>query len=106
MTRRGLALFAAMCVIWGIPYLLIRVAVCYAVGPSVPRRGLSDAPPLGVIAVSIGIAALVYAPFAALSLPDGVPSWKVSASVLGLAVICTALAFVVFFQLIGEVGPV
>ena len=27
MTRRGLLLFAAMCVIWGIPYLLIRVAV-------------------------------------------------------------------------------
>ena len=27
MTRRGWALFAAMSVIWGIPYLLIRVAV-------------------------------------------------------------------------------
>ncbi|MGA8923385.1 MAG: DMT family transporter [Candidatus Dormiibacterota bacterium] len=27
MTRRGLLLFAAMCVIWGTPYLLIRVAV-------------------------------------------------------------------------------
>ena len=27
MTRRGTLLFAAMCVIWGIPYLLIRVAV-------------------------------------------------------------------------------
>src|SRR5208283_6188324 len=27
MTRRGFLLFAAMCVIWGIPYLLIRVAV-------------------------------------------------------------------------------
>jgi len=27
MSRRGLLLFAAMCVIWGVPYLLIRVAV-------------------------------------------------------------------------------
>src|SRR6266513_2534493 len=27
VTRRGLLLFAAMCVIWGVPYLLIRVAV-------------------------------------------------------------------------------
>src|SRR3984957_7789656 len=27
VSRRGWALFAAMCVIWGIPYLLIRVAV-------------------------------------------------------------------------------
>ena len=27
MTRRGLLLFGAMCVIWGLPYLLILVAV-------------------------------------------------------------------------------
>src|ERR687896_492749 len=27
MSRRGWLLFAAMCVIWGIPYLLIKVAV-------------------------------------------------------------------------------
>ena len=27
MTRRGWLLFAAMCVIWGVPYLMIRVAV-------------------------------------------------------------------------------
>src|SRR5579875_1982448 len=27
MTRRGWVLFAAMCLIWGLPYLLIRVAV-------------------------------------------------------------------------------
>ena len=27
MTRRGLVLFAAMCVIWGVPYYFIRVAV-------------------------------------------------------------------------------
>ena len=27
MSRRGAVLFAAMCVIWGIPYLLIKVAV-------------------------------------------------------------------------------
>ncbi len=82
------------------------VAVCYAVGPIVLSRWLSDAPPLGVIAVSIGIAAVIYAPFAALSLPDSVPGWKVSASVITLGVICTALAFVIFFKLIAEVGPV
>ena len=82
------------------------VAVCYAVGPIVLARWLSDAPPLGVIAAAIGIAALIYAPFAAFSLPDGVPGWKVSVSVLALGVICTALAFVVFFKLIAEIGPV
>ena len=33
------------------------------------------------------------------------PSAKVVWSVVGLAVICTAVAFVVFFELIAEVGP-
>jgi drug/metabolite transporter (DMT)-like permease len=27
MTRRGWALFLALCVIWGLPYLFIRIAV-------------------------------------------------------------------------------
>jgi drug/metabolite transporter (DMT)-like permease len=34
------------------------------------------------------------------------PSAHVIESVVGLAVICTALAFLVFFALIAEVGPV
>jgi drug/metabolite transporter (DMT)-like permease len=33
-------------------------------------------------------------------------SAAVVGSVVGLAVVCTALAFVVFFALIGEIGPV
>ena len=33
------------------------------------------------------------------------PSGKVVWAVVGLAVICTAIAFVVFFELIAEVGP-
>jgi len=82
------------------------VAVCYAVGPIVLARHLSDLPSLGVIAVSLGAAALVYVPIGAFSAPSKLPSGKVLASVLGLAVVCTALAFLVFFALIAEVGPV
>ena len=33
MTRRGILLFAAMAVIWGIPYLFIRVAVEHVTPP-------------------------------------------------------------------------
>jgi drug/metabolite transporter (DMT)-like permease len=81
------------------------VATCYAVGPIILSRWLDDAPSLGVVTISIGVAALVYLPFAPFSLPDHFPGWKVDASVLGLGVVCTALAFVLFSQLIAEVGP-
>jgi drug/metabolite transporter (DMT)-like permease len=82
------------------------VAVCYAVGPIILSRRLSDAPALGVVAASLLVTAVVYAPFAALRLPSSVPGAHVVESVLGLAVVCTALAFLVFFALIAEVGPV
>jgi len=82
------------------------VAVGYAVGPIVFSRRLSDVPPLGVVAASLAASALVYAPFAARSWPDAVPSAHVLESMVGLAVVCTALAFLVFFALISEVGPV
>ena len=82
------------------------VAVCYAVGPIILSRRLNDVPALGVVAASLVIAAALYAPFAAFSWPTAVPSAHVVESVLGLAVVCTALAFLVFFALIAEVGPV
>jgi drug/metabolite transporter (DMT)-like permease len=82
------------------------VALCYAVGPIILDRHLSGLPSLGVIAGSIGLCALAYAPIAATQLPAAVPSAEVLSSVVVLAVVCTALAFIVFFELISEVGPV
>ena len=82
------------------------VAVCYATGPFIINRKLADLPALGVIAASLAIAAVGYAPAAVLQLPRAWPSGDVTAAVLTLGVVCTALAFVLFFALIGEVGPV
>ena len=82
------------------------VAVCYAIGPAILVRWLSDAPTLGVIAASLVVTAVVFAPIAAFSVPEQMPSPKVVGSVLGLAIVCTAIAFLLFFALIAEVGPV
>ena len=82
------------------------VAICYAVGPVILQRWLSGLPALGVIATSLGVTAVVFAPIAAFSLPEQMPSTTVVGSVLGLAVVCTAVAFLLFFALIAEVGPV
>jgi drug/metabolite transporter (DMT)-like permease len=83
------------------------VGVCvvgYALGPLIISTKLQDLPSLGVVAVSIAITALVYTPFAATRWPTHV-SGEVVWSVAGLALICTALAFILFFLLIREVGP-
>jgi drug/metabolite transporter (DMT)-like permease len=81
------------------------VAVCYATGPLIASRKLSDLPSLPMTAACLAFAAVVYAPLAALTWPSHWPSAKVLAALAGLAVVCTALAFVIFFALIAEVGP-
>jgi drug/metabolite transporter (DMT)-like permease len=86
--------------------LVAGVAVCYAVGPIILTRTLSDAPAMGVVAASLLLTAIAYAPLAAFNWPSEMPSAHVVESVVGLALICTAVAFLVFFALIGEVGPV
>jgi drug/metabolite transporter (DMT)-like permease len=82
------------------------VAVCYAIGPIILSRSLAGLPALDVVAASLVLSAVVYAPLAAARWPSALPSGRVLLSVLGLAVLCTAIAFLVFFALIAEVGPV
>ena len=82
------------------------VAVCYAVGPIVLSRTLAELPALDVVAASLVLTAVAYAPLAAARWPSSLPAGRVLLSVVGLAVLCTAIAFLVFFALIAEVGPV
>jgi drug/metabolite transporter (DMT)-like permease len=80
------------------------VALCYAVGPIIVDRKLQDVPAIGVVTASLIVATLIYAPFAPMLWPAEVPA-SAAWSVLGLGVLCTAAAFLVFFALIAEVGP-
>jgi drug/metabolite transporter (DMT)-like permease len=82
----------------------VLVSLCYAIGPIIIDRKLKDVPAIGVVAASLALATVLYAPFTpflwhAEVAPAGVYS------VVGLGVLCTALAFVVFFALIAEIGP-
>ena len=84
---------------------VLLVAVCYATGPLIASRKLSAAPPIGMTAVCLGFAAVVYAPAATVTWPGAMPSAKVLGALAGLAVVCTAAAFLFFFALIAEIGP-
>ncbi len=81
------------------------VAVCYAVGPLILARWLAHLPGIGVITASLALTAVAYLPLGLAQAPSGWPSGGVVLAVVGLAAVCTALAFLVFFALIAEVGP-
>jgi len=89
---------------WGVGAALITV-LGYASAPMNVSTKLQDVPSLGVIAWALAFNAVIYAPAVWLLWPSGpVPAiaWW---SIVILGLIPTALAFVLLFALIGEVGP-
>jgi drug/metabolite transporter (DMT)-like permease len=82
------------------------VAITYAIGPAILSRYLTRVPSVSVIGISLTVCAIGYLPVAVVQRPASIPGLDVLASVGVLAVVCTALAFLLFFALIAEVGPV
>jgi len=104
----GVALLAAPHVNAGSGFAIgevLFVAVGYAVGPIIAARKLGEVPNMLVTASCLGFAALVYLPPALLTMPAALPAPEVLLALAGLGLLCTAAAFVLFFELIGEVGP-
>lgn len=85
--------------------LVLLAAVGYAVGALLIRRPtIAVLPSLGVVTVECITSALVISPLALTRLPSSLPSTEVLVSLLVLGVICTALAYLLYFALIAEVG--
>ncbi len=85
---------------------VVLVTIGYAIGPQIISRRLSSVPAMGVVTASLVLTAVLYAPAGILLAPRTAPGLAVLASVAGLGVVCTAIAFVGFFALIAEIGPV
>ncbi|MFB4262838.1 DMT family transporter [Nonomuraea sp. GTA35] len=89
---------------WSITEVLLTV-LAYALAPLIADRYLRDVPTIPLTAACLAFAALVYAPAAAWTWPTVMPSGAVLVALLGLGVLCTGLAFVVYVELIKEAGP-
>ncbi|MCU1371470.1 MAG: hypothetical protein JWO77_2664 [Ilumatobacteraceae bacterium] len=80
------------------------VAVCYAIAPFITDRKLAEVPGIGLATLALGMVAIGYLVPAALT-QDETPTGRSIGALVALAIICTAIAFVIFFALIREVGP-
>ena len=83
------------------------VVVGYAVGPAILSRWIPELPGVGVVAVSLAGSALFYLPVVLFTggWPTELPSTQVIVSIIVLAVVCSALAFLLMVGLIAEIGP-
>jgi drug/metabolite transporter (DMT)-like permease len=84
------------------------VVVGYALGPAILSRWMPEVPGVGIVAVSLAGAAIAYIPIVVLtgSWPAVWPSAPVTIAIAVLAVVCSALAFLLMVGLIAEIGPV
>jgi drug/metabolite transporter (DMT)-like permease len=92
---------------WAILQLLF-AAVGYALAPIIIATKLSKVPSEAVIGVALALNALVFAPAALARFKPAQAvniSWVLWASLIVLGFLCTAIAFILLFRLIAEVGP-
>jgi drug/metabolite transporter (DMT)-like permease len=94
--------FTSGSAIWLLAMLVVILG--YATGPQIISLRLGHASGTAVVAASVAVVATIYAPWGLTHWPAHASS-ETLAAVAALSLFCTIAAFLVFFQLIKEVGP-
>ncbi|GLR71546.1 DMT family transporter [Agaribacter marinus] len=85
-------------------FAALGAAICYAIAASYMKKHLSHAKPFAVAAGSQILAAAMLLPFAMWYLPTEMPSYNAWIAASILSIVCTGLAYVMYFDLIAKVG--
>ncbi len=80
-------------------------ALCYALGATYAKRTFSGTEPLAMAVGQQAAAGVLLLPLAAATFPGEAPSLLVVLCVVGLAVLSTAVAYLIYFRLLASVGP-
>ena len=92
-----------------VPVSMLAVsAICYAIAPIVAGRAMPNVSGLSLSAVALAMVSIIYAPFAMFSVPADIakgPDLSGWISIVVLGAVSSAIAFVLFFELITHVGP-
>jgi len=84
---------------------MLAASLSYALGAVYVKRTFAGTPPVTMAIGQLTGAATVLLPLAAVTFPGVEPSTAVALSVLGLALLSTAVAYLLYFRLIENVGP-
>jgi drug/metabolite transporter (DMT)-like permease len=87
----------------GVGCMLV-AAFCYAVGPLIIQRHLSELDAIGPLAACLLIATCVLLVPALLTLPEHRPSMLALSSIAVLGILCTAMAMLLMFYLVNHAG--
>lgn len=80
-------------------------ALCYAVAANLVKRWLGGLPPTATAAATLAFSTLLLAPLALAQWPATPPPAVAWLCALALGVVCTGLAYALYFRLLDRVGP-
>ena len=86
-------------------FIILIAAIGYAIAPMMIRRKAPELDGLAINSVAMTIVAILYIPVGIIQFPTQHVSAKAIWSLIILAVFCTAMAFIVFFKVIIDLGP-
>jgi drug/metabolite transporter (DMT)-like permease len=82
----------------------VLAAILYSTAMAIILKGMPNGDGVAINAIAMAITAIIFAPAALTSLPTEMPSLNATASLIGLGVLSTGVAFMIYFTLIKEIG--
>jgi drug/metabolite transporter (DMT)-like permease len=83
----------------------ICATLCYAVSATLLKKIGCNASPIALATATLVVASLVIAPLLPALPPPEAFSPRVVFAVLGVSLLCSALAFLLFYRLVADLGP-
>jgi drug/metabolite transporter (DMT)-like permease len=83
----------------------VSASLLYGIGLHLVRRNLSGLPPAAVASATLGMSALFALPFAVTRWPQAQISLTSWAAAAMLGIVCTGLAYVLYYRLVARIGP-
>jgi len=87
------------------PLAVMLATLCYGISANYTKRYLTAIKPLALAAGSQVSATLVLLPVSLFYMPEAMPSFSAFNALFMLGILCTGVAYVLFFRLIAHLGP-
>jgi drug/metabolite transporter (DMT)-like permease len=82
----------------------VLAAILYSTAMAIILKGMPNGDGVAINAIAMSITAIIFAPAAISAWPEQLPSFNATASLIGLGVLSTGLAFMIYFKLVKEIG--
>ena len=86
-------------------FACIGATACYALAGVYVKKRAGALPPRALTVGSLIAASIVVMPFLPAPPPAAAFTWQVTVAVLGISLLCSAAAYLIYFRLIADVGP-